>query len=64
MLELLNQLDGFDSRRDVKVCLFLYSHDQFFFLNISLQVTHADFKKAKDKVMFKKKKRVPEGLHM
>lgn len=28
------------------------------------QVTHADFKKAKDKVMFKKKEGVPEGLYM
>lgn len=29
-----------------------------------IQVTHADFKKAKDKVMFKKKEGVPEGLYM
>lgn len=28
------------------------------------QVTHPDFKKAKDKVMFKKKEGVPEGLYM
>lgn len=28
------------------------------------QVTHADFKKAKEKVMFKKKEGVPEGLYM
>lgn len=28
------------------------------------QVMHADFKKAKDKVMFKKKEGVPEGLYM
>ncbi|CAL5353756.1 unnamed protein product [Camellia sinensis] len=27
-------------------------------------VTHSDFKKAKDKVMFKKKEGVPEGLYM
>ncbi|RWV97658.1 hypothetical protein GW17_00039542 [Ensete ventricosum] len=27
-------------------------------------VTHADFKKAKEKVMFKKKEGVPEGLYM
>lgn len=29
-----------------------------------LQVTHVDFKKAKEKVMFKKKEGVPEGLYM
>jgi hypothetical protein len=29
-----------------------------------VQVTHPDFKKAKDKVMFKKKEGVPEGLYM
>lgn len=28
------------------------------------QVTHVDFKKAKEKVMFKKKEGVPEGLYM
>lgn len=28
------------------------------------QVTHADFKKAKEKVMFKKQEGVPEGLYM
>ena len=28
------------------------------------QVTHIDFKKAKEKVMFKKKEGVPEGLYM
>lgn len=35
-------------------------------INVSCdsQVTHADFKKAKDKVMFKKKEGVPEGLYM
>ncbi|GMP26674.1 hypothetical protein CsSME_00003019 [Camellia sinensis var. sinensis] len=27
-------------------------------------VTHSDFKKAKDKVMFKKKEGVPEGLYI
>ncbi|RWV83753.1 hypothetical protein GW17_00054602 [Ensete ventricosum] len=27
-------------------------------------VTHSDFKKAKEKVMFKKKEGVPEGLYM
>ena len=27
-------------------------------------MTHADFKKAKEKVMFKKKEGVPEGLYM
>lgn len=31
---------------------------------VCLQVTHPDFKKAKDKVMFKKKEGVPEGLYM
>lgn len=30
----------------------------------SLQVTHIDFKKAKEKVMYKKKEGVPEGLYM
>ncbi|RZS19620.1 hypothetical protein BHM03_00052074 [Ensete ventricosum] len=29
-----------------------------------MKVTHADFKKAKEKVMFKKKEGVPEGLYM
>ncbi|GMP22783.1 hypothetical protein CsSME_00000649 [Camellia sinensis var. sinensis] len=29
-----------------------------------MKVTHSDFKKAKDKVMFKKKEGVPEGLYM
>lgn len=29
-----------------------------------MQVTHADFKKAKDKVLFKEKEGVPEGLYM
>lgn len=33
-------------------------------INCYVQVTHADFKKAKDKVMFKKKEGVPEGLYM
>ena len=36
----------------------------FFFKNLALGVTHVDFKKAKDKVMFKKKEGVPEGLYM
>lgn len=41
----------------------------FFFVGCNidwglLQVTHADFKKAKEKVMFKKKEGVPEGLYM
>lgn len=31
---------------------------------ICSQVTHVDFKKAKEKVMFKKKEGVPEGLYM
>ena len=34
------------------------------FFNCALQVTHPDFKKAKEKVMFKKKEGVPEGLYM
>ncbi len=29
-----------------------------------VQVTQADFKKAKEKVMYKKKEGVPEGLYM
>ncbi|CAL9161584.1 unnamed protein product [Musa hybrid cultivar] len=29
-----------------------------------MKVTHADFKKAKEKVMFKKQEGVPEGLYM
>lgn len=32
--------------------------------NSMVQVTHTDFKKAKEKVMFKKKEGVPEGLYM
>lgn len=31
---------------------------------VILQVTHIDFKKAKEKVMYKKKEGVPEGLYM
>lgn len=31
---------------------------------LMFQVTHSDFKKAKEKVMFKKKEGVPEGLYM
>ncbi|KAK9141449.1 hypothetical protein Syun_010849 [Stephania yunnanensis] len=132
MLELLNQLDGFDSRGDVKVILatnriesldpalprpgridrkiefplpdiktrrrifqihtsrmtladdvnleeFVMTKDEFSRADIKaicteagllalrerrMKVTHADFKKAKDKVMFKKKEGVPEGLYM
>ncbi|KAK4408197.1 26S proteasome regulatory subunitA [Sesamum angolense] len=132
MLELLNQLDGFDSRGDVKVILatnkiesldpallrpgridrkiefplpdiktrrrifqihtsrmtladdvnleeFVMTKDEFSGADIKaicteagllalrerrMKVTHADFKKAKDKVMFKKKEGVPEGLYM
>lgn len=38
---------------------------KFDWLNtVRAQVTHADFKKAKEKVMFKKKEGVPEGLYM
>eukprot|EP00958_Prasinococcus_capsulatus_P015892 scaffold1733_cov391-Prasinococcus_capsulatus_cf.AAC.4 len=29
-----------------------------------MKVTHADFKKAKEKIMYKKKEGVPEGLYM
>ncbi|XP_058113790.1 26S proteasome regulatory subunit 4 homolog B isoform X2 [Magnolia sinica] len=85
MLELLNQLDGFDSRGDVKVILAtnrIESLDpallrpgridrkiEFPLPDIKtrrriFQVTHVDFKKAKEKVMFKKKEGVPEGLYM
>ncbi|CAD6203264.1 unnamed protein product [Miscanthus lutarioriparius] len=106
MLELLNQLDGFDSRGDVKkssfvltrFCFdekihtskmtladdvnleeFIMSKDEFSGADIKaicteagllalreqrMKVTHADFKKAKEKVMFKKKEGVPEGLYM
>ncbi|KAL6901923.1 hypothetical protein ACP4OV_004799 [Aristida adscensionis] len=132
MLELLNQLDGFDSRGDVKVILatnriesldpallrpgridrkiefplpdiktrrrifqihtakmtladdvnleeFVMTKDEFSGADIKaicteagllalrerrMKVTHADFKKAKEKVMFKKKEGVPEGLYM
>ncbi|KAF7119313.1 hypothetical protein RHSIM_Rhsim13G0042200 [Rhododendron simsii] len=132
MLELLNQLDGFDSRGDVKVILatnkietldpallrpgridrkiefplpdiktrrriftihtsrmtladdvnleeFVMTKDEFSGADIKaicteagllalrerrMKVMHADFKKAKDKVMFKKKEGVPEGLYM
>lgn len=31
---------------------------------VVLQVTQPDFKKAKEKVMYKKKEGVPEGLYM
>ncbi|KAL9269801.1 26S proteasome regulatory subunit 4 homolog A-like protein [Drosera capensis] len=132
MLELLNQLDGFDSRGDVKVILatnkiesldpallrpgridrkiefplpdiktrrriftihtsrmsladdvnleeFVMTKDEFSGADIKaictesgllalrerrMKVTHSDFKKAKEKVMFKKKEGVPEGLYM
>ncbi|KAF3949136.1 hypothetical protein CMV_024952 [Castanea mollissima] len=132
MLDLLNQLDGFDSRGDVKVILatnriksldpallrpgridrkiefplpdiktrrrifqintsrmtladdvnleeFVMTKDEFSGADIKaicteagllalrerrMKVTHADFKKAKEKVMYKKKEGVPEGLYM
>ncbi|GAB2234366.1 hypothetical protein Droror1_Dr00003615 [Drosera rotundifolia] len=132
MLELLNQLDGFDSRGDVKVILatnkiesldpallragridrkiefplpdiktrrriftihtsrmsladdvnleeFVMTKDEFSGADIKaicteagllalrerrMKVTHSDLKKAKEKVMFKKKEGVPEGLYM
>ncbi|VVA15900.1 PREDICTED: 26S [Prunus dulcis] len=132
MLELLNQLDGFDSRGDVKVILatnriesldpallrpgridrkiefplpdiktrrrifqihtsrmtladdvnleeFVMTKDEFSGSDITaicteagllafrerrMKVTHIDFKKAKEKVMFKKKEGGPEGLYM
>ncbi|XP_075493558.1 26S proteasome regulatory subunit 4 homolog B-like [Primulina tabacum] len=85
ILELLNQLDGFDARGDVKVILAtnkiesldlaplrlgrIYRKIEFFLPDIKtrrriFQVTHLDFKKAKDKVMFKKKEGAPEGLYM
>ncbi|CAM8980681.1 unnamed protein product [Rhodiola kirilowii] len=132
MLELLNQLDGFDSRGDVKVILatnriesldpallrpgridrkiefplpdiktrrriftihtsrmtladdvnleeFVMTKDELSGADIKaicteagllalrerrMKVTHIDFKKAKEKVMFKKKEGVPEGLYM
>jgi len=132
MLELLNQLDGFDSRGDVKVILatnridsldpallrpgridrkiefplpdiktrrrifqihtsrmtlaedvnleeFVMTKDEFSGADIKaicteagllalrerrMKVTQVDFKKAKEKVMFKKKEGVPEGLYM
>ncbi|CAI0426678.1 unnamed protein product [Linum tenue] len=132
MLELLNQLDGFDSRADVKVILatnriesldpallrpgridrkiefplpdiktrrriflihtsrmtladdvnleeFVMTKDEFSGADIKaicteagllalrerrMKVTHTDFKKAKEKVMYKKKEGVPEGLYM
>ncbi|CAN1269927.1 26S proteasome regulatory subunit 4 homolog B [Linum perenne] len=92
MLELLNQLDGFDSRGDVKIHTsrmtladdvnleeFVMTKDEFSGADIKaicteagllalrerrMKVTHADFKKAKEKVMYKKKEGVPEGLYM
>ncbi|CAN1269919.1 26S proteasome regulatory subunit 4 homolog B [Linum perenne] len=108
MLELLNQLDGFDSRGDVKIEFplpdiktrrriflihtsrmtladdvnleeFVMTKDEFSGADIKaicteagllalrerrMKVTHADFKKAKEKVMYKKKEGVPEGLYM
>ncbi|XP_062215894.1 26S proteasome regulatory subunit 4 homolog [Phragmites australis] len=132
MLELLNQLDGFDSKGDVKVILatnrietldpallrpgridrkiefplpdiktrrrifqihtakmtladdvnleeFIMTKDDFSGADIKaicteagllalrerrMKVMHADLKKAKEKVMFKKKEGVPEGLYM
>ncbi|CAH1417857.1 unnamed protein product [Lactuca virosa] len=107
MLELLNQLDGFDSRDrkiefplpdiktrrrifqihtsrmtlsdDVNLEEFVMTKDEFSGADIKaicteagllalrerrMKVTHPDFKKAKDKVMFKKKEGVPEGLYM
>ncbi|XP_030950069.1 26S proteasome regulatory subunit 4 homolog A-like [Quercus lobata] len=92
MLELLNQLDGFDSRGDVKIHTsrmtladdvnleeFVMTKVEFSGADIKaicteagllalrerrMKVTHADFKKAKEKVMYKKKEGVPEGLYM
>jgi len=132
MLELLNQMDGFDARADVKVILatnriesldpallrpgrvdrkiefplpdpktkrrifgihtgrmtlsddvnleeFVMSKDELSGADIKavcteagllalrerrMKVTHADFKKAKEKVLYKKKEGVPEGMYM
>jgi 26S proteasome regulatory subunit T2 len=132
MLELLNQMDGFDARGDVKVILatnkiesldpallrpgrvdrkiefplpdpktkrrifnihtnrmtlsddvnleeFVMSKDELSGADIKaccteagllalrerrMKVTHADFKKAKEKVLYKKKEGVPEGMYM
>merc|ERR1711934_239317 len=132
MLELLNQLDGFDSRGDVKVIMatnridsldpalirpgridrkiefplpdqktkrhifgihtgrmtlsedvnleeFVMAKDELSGADIKavcteagllalrerrMEVTHADFKKAKEKVLYKKREGVPEGLYM
>lgn len=46
------------------ICVFSFWFLIHTFLNCALQVTHPDFKKAKEKVMFKKKEGVPEGLYM
>ena len=132
MLELLNQMDGFDARGDVKVIMatnrietldpallrpgridrkiefplpdaktkrrifnihvsrmsladdvkleeFVMSKDELSGADIKamcteagllalrerrMKITHADFKKAKDKVLYKKKEGVPEGLYL
>eukprot|EP00898_Chlorokybus_atmophyticus_P000725 jgi/Chlat1/1653/Chrsp127S00089 len=92
MLELLNQMDGFDARADVKIHSsrmtlsddvtleeFVMAKDELSGADIKaicteagllalrerrMKVTHADFKKAREKVMFKKKEGVPEGLYM
>jgi len=46
-------------------CVFSFTlMTNFFKKNLALGVTHIDFKKAKDKVMFKKKEGLLEGLHM
>ncbi|KAH7858736.1 hypothetical protein Vadar_027333 [Vaccinium darrowii] len=120
MLELLNELDGFDSGGDVKVILatnkiesldpaliqpdridrkiefpthtsrmtladdvnleeFFMTKEEFSGADVKakcteaglfalrerhMKVMHADIKKAKDKIMFKKKEEVPKGLYM
>lgn len=45
-------------------CLSIAIDLGFLCLTSGHQVTHVDFKKAKEKVMFKKKEGVPEGLYM
>uniref|UniRef100_A0A2C9K354 AAA+ ATPase domain-containing protein n=1 Tax=Biomphalaria glabrata TaxID=6526 RepID=A0A2C9K354_BIOGL len=73
MLELLNQLDGFDSRGDVKVCvIYVILYLQAICTEAGLlalrerrmKVMNEDFKKAKENVLYRKNEGTPEGLYL
>ncbi|KAH7934325.1 hypothetical protein HPB49_024905 [Dermacentor silvarum] len=62
MLELLNQLDGFDSRGDVKaICT---EAGLMALRERRMKVTSEDFRKSKENVLYRKKEGSPEGLYL